>query len=467
MDNPNLTMEEYIRLEEEKARKRGKVFNGNTATYGKIRIDDDLHDLSSMEAEFPDINLCALFGVSFDPKRYYKDGDCAIMLRRPRSIRHMALPPRDQRHMFLIFEGMEYLDTDIVDFDGRLARIHREGAQGSVFDSLGVLQDFDGEGLFSQAILDLDTLGTLQFQLGGARRRMSWRQFILALGLHTDEEMQTFTLSVVFSCSLNLFCLLSLLGSLLFLFLLKNPWHQPRLHRDYGNHILGYVPSADSFVSIAGMRYLRLFTAGRKSGDYISVIAPELSVINMAELVRLQICVKLDDTWAWVAMGPERQPNNAAGAPVKAEDALIVDEEQSLADLVKEIMTNIGGEFSNLEDLEVLEFLKPQGYLRNGRNTKPNRPKPDTEWKKHDKDKCQDIKPKSEKAPPPVVEPFNLEEPIENPAPPLAPMDDTRTMAQLLQAPTEGYEDAIVIPEINANFELKHGDSSNSIHENQ
>ncbi|GKA72796.1 reverse transcriptase domain-containing protein [Tanacetum coccineum] len=36
-------------------------------------------------------------------------------------------------------------------------------------------------------------------------------------------------------------------------------------------------------------------------------------------------------------------------------------------------------------------------------------------------------------------------------------MADKRTMAQLLQAPTEGYEDAIVIPEINANFELKHG----------
>ncbi|GKD08467.1 hypothetical protein Tco_1188152 [Tanacetum coccineum] len=62
-----------------------------------------------------------------------------------------------------------------------------------------------------------------------------------------------------------------------------------------------------------------------------------------------------------------------------------------------------------------------------------------------------------QQAPPPVVEPFNLVEPIENPAPPLAPMDDTRTMAQLLQAPTEEYEDAIVIPEINANFELKHG----------
>ncbi|GJY61374.1 reverse transcriptase domain-containing protein [Tanacetum coccineum] len=62
-----------------------------------------------------------------------------------------------------------------------------------------------------------------------------------------------------------------------------------------------------------------------------------------------------------------------------------------------------------------------------------------------------------QQAPPAFVEPFNLEEPIENPTPPLAPMDDTRTMAQLLQAPTEGYEDAIVIPEIDANFELKHG----------
>nr|GEY82629.1 DNA-directed DNA polymerase [Tanacetum cinerariifolium] len=38
------------------------------------------------------------------------------------------------------------------------------------------------------------------------------------------------------------------------------------------------------------------------------------------------------------------------------------------------------------------------------------------------------------------------------------PMADNRTMAKLLQAPTKGYEDAIVIPEITANnFELKHG----------
>ncbi|GJW21408.1 reverse transcriptase domain-containing protein [Tanacetum coccineum] len=56
------------------------------------------------------------------------------------------------------------------------------------------------------------------------------------------------------------------------------------------------------------------------------------------------------------------------------------------------------------------------------------------------------------------VEPFDLEEPIDNPAPPVVTMADNRTMAQLLEAPTEGYEDAIVVPEITAdNFELKHG----------
>ncbi|GKG46567.1 hypothetical protein Tco_0501413, partial [Tanacetum coccineum] len=63
-----------------------------------------------------------------------------------------------------------------------------------------------------------------------------------------------------------------------------------------------------------------------------------------------------------------------------------------------------------------------------------------------------------QQVPPTFVEPFDLEEPIDNPTPPVVTMTDNRTMAQLLEAPTEGYEDAIVVPEINANnFEIKHG----------
>ncbi|GJV08556.1 hypothetical protein Tco_1346212 [Tanacetum coccineum] len=55
MDDPNITMEEYIRLEEIKARRRGKVFNWETAKYGKIWYDEDVHDLRSIETEFPAI----------------------------------------------------------------------------------------------------------------------------------------------------------------------------------------------------------------------------------------------------------------------------------------------------------------------------------------------------------------------------------------------------------------------------
>ncbi|GKD92342.1 hypothetical protein Tco_1372179 [Tanacetum coccineum] len=309
MDDPNMTIEEYIKLEEEKARRRGRVFNWKTTTYGKIRIDDDLHDLSSVEAEFPTIVINDAFSpqdalqcksqvstpfkdeidfrISFDesddedytiicdknsfsyktisvndlkmdsendnekvmpsipspkPTTSYiddlklekdnDDNDIDIM----QSFEDMALPLREQRHRFLRFEGLEYSDADIADFEARLARIYRrEAHRVQVFD-FGGLSDLMAEGLsarmlmehrddqgvslftsrawrrlfdirgplihelilefystfrFGQAILDLDTPGTLQFQLGGARRRMSWREFILALGLHTDEEMQT------------------------------------------------------------------------------------------------------------------------------------------------------------------------------------------------------------------------------------------------------------------------------------
>nr|GEU31420.1 reverse transcriptase [Tanacetum cinerariifolium] len=52
------------------------------------------------------------------------------------------------------------------------------------------------------------------------------------------------------------------------------------------------------------------------------------------------------------------------------------------------------------------------------------------------------------------IEEFNLEEL----SPPIVMMADQRTMAQLLQAPTEGYDDAMVVQAITTdNFELKHG----------
>nr|GEW04924.1 hypothetical protein [Tanacetum cinerariifolium] len=55
MEDPNITMEEHIKLEEEKARRHGKVYNWESATYERIWYDDDVRDLRSVETEFPTI----------------------------------------------------------------------------------------------------------------------------------------------------------------------------------------------------------------------------------------------------------------------------------------------------------------------------------------------------------------------------------------------------------------------------
>ncbi|GJT68466.1 hypothetical protein Tco_1019946 [Tanacetum coccineum] len=146
------------------------------------------------------------------------------------------LLPREQRYPFLRYQGLKYTDADIADFEERLERIYsreihrvqvvdfqgmpelmRDGlfarmvmehrddagivvftsrAWGRLFDTRGplvreLILEFLSTLRFREILLDLDTPGTIQFQLGIARRRLSWRQFILALGLHTREEMES------------------------------------------------------------------------------------------------------------------------------------------------------------------------------------------------------------------------------------------------------------------------------------
>ncbi|GKE65952.1 hypothetical protein Tco_1520113 [Tanacetum coccineum] len=55
MDDPNIIMEEYIKLEKEKAHSYGKMYKWETPMYGRIWYDDDVHDLRSVETEFPTI----------------------------------------------------------------------------------------------------------------------------------------------------------------------------------------------------------------------------------------------------------------------------------------------------------------------------------------------------------------------------------------------------------------------------
>ncbi|GKA20209.1 hypothetical protein Tco_0700198 [Tanacetum coccineum] len=58
MDNPNITMEDYIKLEGEKALSRGEKFNWQTATYGKMEYCEDEDDcFTNFESKFPAIVL--------------------------------------------------------------------------------------------------------------------------------------------------------------------------------------------------------------------------------------------------------------------------------------------------------------------------------------------------------------------------------------------------------------------------
>nr|GEX84226.1 hypothetical protein [Tanacetum cinerariifolium] len=56
MDDPNINMKEYIRLEEEKARRQGRTFNWQTAIYGKmVYYEDD--SFTNLETEYPALVL--------------------------------------------------------------------------------------------------------------------------------------------------------------------------------------------------------------------------------------------------------------------------------------------------------------------------------------------------------------------------------------------------------------------------
>ncbi|GKA09994.1 hypothetical protein Tco_0689427 [Tanacetum coccineum] len=55
MDESNLTVEEYIELEVEKARRRGQTFNWETAMYGKVRYHENIKYFRDFERDFPAI----------------------------------------------------------------------------------------------------------------------------------------------------------------------------------------------------------------------------------------------------------------------------------------------------------------------------------------------------------------------------------------------------------------------------
>ncbi|GJU35591.1 hypothetical protein Tco_1183945 [Tanacetum coccineum] len=204
-------------------------------------------------------------------------------------IQHVALPPHDQRHQYLRYEGLRYTDADIIPDKGELR---------DYWIGISSARDFLGTASSSTVITYLIL-------------RQCHRLFAYSIAGRSQAPKK----------------------------------------EEQGSYLGRTV-----YSMIAEGHNFGLLTEERLRG--LTIIAPELLIIDMAELVRLQICMEINDTWAWVALGPKRQPDTTAGAPEAAEDAPIVDEGDQ-TDLGKEISTNIDGEFTNPEILNYLEHPIP------------------------------------------------------------------------------------------------------------
>ncbi|GJS94232.1 hypothetical protein Tco_0801200 [Tanacetum coccineum] len=197
---------------------------------------------------------------------------------------------------------------------------------------------------FGEVVLDLDTARALQFQLGGVRHRMNWREFILGMGLYTTEEIESVGFGTYWAESgrqilykgdlsaywVGISSAGNFLGTTPSYTLIRDPMLR-LCHRLIACSIAGrsqapekceVMISRGQFVAHL-LEHFGLLTEERLQG--LTVIVPDLPVIDMAELVRLQICEEVDDTWTWVASGPERQQVAAASAPEVDEGATDVD----------------------------------------------------------------------------------------------------------------------------------------------
>ncbi|GJW08565.1 putative reverse transcriptase domain-containing protein [Tanacetum coccineum] len=264
------------------------------------------------------------------------------------------LPPRDQRHLWLHYQVEGYTKEIVHDFEQRLETIFgRQVNRVHILYFKGLTPDMrqdlaermrmvyirdDGQEVFvshtwrrlfgiraplvHEFILEffstcrigdeigLDVVGTLCFQMGGARRSMIWRQFILTLGLHTTKDMEKDGFGVYWLGSEQLipdkgdlsdyWVEISsgrdfLRGAPLYTYIRDPVWRL--CHRLISYSIFGRGQAPE--------KYLFRHAEGRKSGASCH--------FDMGELVKLNI------------PGLERQQVAAAGAPKAAEDAPAVD----------------------------------------------------------------------------------------------------------------------------------------------
>ncbi|GJV91496.1 hypothetical protein Tco_1539309 [Tanacetum coccineum] len=280
MDDPNITMEEYIRLEEEKAQRHRQTFNWQTAMFGKVVNYEDEDECSiDFETEFPTIvfdNTITSEPTVCPPNE--NEVDFRISLDESDDEDYMSSEGDEITH------GENGLSETIHD---KIIKTFETGRSGSEVED-GIFWRRAAsihESCLEETVWDPSTFG-------GVRRRMTWRQFILALGLHTEQEMAEAGFGAYWDGRDR-----HLIGKPVLIF-----FYLRSMNRGPTNvlHLLA--------------QYLFRHAEGRKSrarlsgGHFIGRLAMHFGLVSDEGLRGLS------ETWTWVALGPERKQGVPAGA---------------------------------------------------------------------------------------------------------------------------------------------------------
>ncbi|GKE28491.1 hypothetical protein Tco_1443875 [Tanacetum coccineum] len=214
------------------------------------------------------------------------------------------LLPRDQRHLWLCYQVEGYTEEIVLDFEQRLETIFRRQVNRvHILNFEGLTPDMRQDLAKRLRMVYTGDDGQEIF-LGGTRRSMTWRQFILALGLHTTKEMAEGGFEAYW------------LGS-------------ERVIPDKGDAAekvtttdLFYLRSMDRWaanVPYLLAQYLFRHAERKKSGA-------RLLGGHFIRRLAYHFCLVSDDGLRGLSVGVERQPITVAAAPRGAEDAPNVDE---------------------------------------------------------------------------------------------------------------------------------------------
>ncbi|GJZ51927.1 hypothetical protein Tco_0606442 [Tanacetum coccineum] len=272
MDDLNITIEEYIKLQAEKAQRRGRTFNWEIATCSKSYCDD-LDFFTDFEVDYPAIvyndaltsneNVPSKppvsiynaikaeidFSISFSDS---DDEDYTFICDKD-SFSYKLIPFNDLKlelvndqvkiNIELCSENVDIkpmdnvvcISSDItpIEYDVPISDLYGVSTSSTPYLSLDQTDkifyvlilfkfadmalppkirgigltaemakglsgrmlmehmDAQGQSVFGEAVLDLDTSRALQFQLGAVWCRIRWREFILGIGLHTTDEIES------------------------------------------------------------------------------------------------------------------------------------------------------------------------------------------------------------------------------------------------------------------------------------